>query len=120
MNVTFIGCGNVGAPLADHLQHLGHAVTLAARDPQSEAVRQAQARNPAVKAVPMAQAVHEAEVVFLATPFAANERGVPPLAQALAGKVHDAALGTDGAGHGSLAAPRVGGADALNETVRTR
>jgi predicted dinucleotide-binding enzyme len=87
MNISFIGYGNVGAPLADHLQRLGHSVTLAARDLNSDAVRQAQARNAALKAQPMEQAVREAEVVFLATPFAANAQVVPPLAQALAGKV---------------------------------
>lgn len=87
MKITFIGCGNVGAPLADHLQRLGHAVTLAAREPDSDAVRKAQARNPALKAVPPEPAVREAEVVFLATPFAANAQVVPPLAEALAGKV---------------------------------
>jgi len=87
MNISFIGYGNVGAPLADHLQRLGHAVTLAARDPDSDAVRKALARNPALKAVPPEQAVREAEVVFLATPFIANAQVVPPLAAALAGKV---------------------------------
>lgn len=87
MHVSFIGCGNVGAPLADHLQRLGHRVTLAARDPQSDAVRQAQARNPALAAAPLQQAVRDAEVVFLATPYAANAGIVPPLADALAGKV---------------------------------
>ena len=87
MNITFIGYGNVGAPLADHLQRLGHAVTLAARDPDSEAVRQARARNGALRAVPLEQAVREADVVFLATPFMANAQVVPPLAEALAGKV---------------------------------
>jgi len=87
MNITFIGYGNVGAPLADHLQRLGHRVTLAARDVNSEAVRKAKARNPALKAVPLEQAVREAEVVLLATPFMANAQVVPPLAEALAGKV---------------------------------
>lgn len=87
MNITFIGYGNVGAPLADHLQRLGHTVTLAARDLNSEAVRRAQARNPALRAVPLEEAVREAEVVFLATPFMANEQAVTPLVQALAGKV---------------------------------
>ncbi len=32
MKIAFIGYGNVGAPLADHLQRLGHQVTLAAND----------------------------------------------------------------------------------------
>lgn len=87
MNITFIGYGNVGAPLADHLQRLGHQVTLAARDSNSEAVRQAQARNPALRARPMEQAVQEADMVFLATPYSVNEQVIPPLANALAGKV---------------------------------
>lgn len=87
MNIAFIGYGNVGLPLADHLQRLGHTVTLAARDPGSDAVRKARARNPALRALPPEQAVREAEVVFLATPFMANAQAVPPLAEALAGKV---------------------------------
>ena len=73
MNITFIGYGNVGAPLAGHLQHLGHTGTLAARDLKSDAVRKAQARNAALKAVMPKPAVLEADVVFLATPFAADE-----------------------------------------------
>lgn len=87
MNITFIGYGNVGAPLADHLQRLGHRVTLAARDPGSDAVRKAQARNPALEALPTEQAVREADVVFLATPYIANAQLIPPLAEVLAGKV---------------------------------
>jgi hypothetical protein len=62
-------------------------VTLAARDTNSAAVRQAQARNAALRALPLEQAVREAEVVFLATPYAANAQVVPALAEALAGKV---------------------------------
>lgn len=87
MNITFIGYGNVGAPLADHLAQLGHRVTLAARDLNSDAVCKAQARNPALTAVPLEQAVDDAEVVFLATPFFSNAEVIPPLAEALAGKV---------------------------------
>jgi len=87
MNITFIGCGNVGAPLADHLQRLGHSVTLAARDVQSQAVSKARARNAALQALPQEAAVRAAEVVFLATPYMANAQVVPPLAEALAGKV---------------------------------
>lgn len=87
MNIAFIGYGNVGLPLADHLQRLGHSVTLAARDSNSDAVRKAQTRNAALKALPLEQAVREAEIVFLATPFTADAQIVPPLADALTGKV---------------------------------
>jgi len=87
MNIAFIGHGNVGAPLAVHLRRLGHAVTLAARDPGSESVRKVQARDATLRALPPEQAVREADVVFLATPYSANAQLIPPLADALAGKV---------------------------------
>jgi hypothetical protein len=87
MNITFIGYGNVGLPLADKLQRLGHGVTLAARDAGSDAVRAALARNPALQVASPEAAVRAAEAVFLATPYAANADVLPPLAAALAGKV---------------------------------
>lgn len=87
MHITFIGCGRVGAPLADQLQRLGHTVVLAARDPESDSVRQAQARNPALQSAELEAGVRGADVVFLATPFSAGARIVPQLADALAGKV---------------------------------
>lgn len=69
MRIAFIGYGNVGAPLADHLQRRGHHVTLAARDPNSTNVTEALARNPALSVASPADAVRDADVVFLATPF---------------------------------------------------
>ena len=45
MKFAFIGYGQVGAPLADHLQRAGHQVTLAANDPNSESAKKALARN---------------------------------------------------------------------------
>jgi 8-hydroxy-5-deazaflavin:NADPH oxidoreductase len=87
MHITFIGVGNVGAPLADHLQRRGHRVTLAARDPDSPAVQAARAARRRAPGCAPAQAVREAEAVFLATPFTAHAQVVPPLAEALAGKV---------------------------------
>ena len=87
MTIAFIGCGKVGAPLADHLRRAGHRVLLAARDASAESVRALLQRNPALRAVPPEEAVAAAEVVFLATPYAANDTVIPPLAGALAGKV---------------------------------
>ncbi|MCX9156471.1 NADPH-dependent F420 reductase [Niveibacterium sp. 24ML] len=87
MKIAFIGYGNVGAPLADHLQRLGHEVTLAAKDPASDSVRKALARNPALKVAEPLAAVSAADVVFLATPFQANEAALAAVAPALAGKV---------------------------------
>jgi predicted dinucleotide-binding enzyme len=87
VRVAFVGSGNVGAPLADHLQRLGHDVTLAASDVRSQSVRKALARNGGLSVAGPAEAVGSAEVVFLATPFQAIESILPGLAQALEGKV---------------------------------
>ena len=87
MNIAFIGYGNVGAPLADHLQRLGHAVTLAADAAASASVRKALARNAGLAVAPAKAAVRAADVVFLATPFQANEGILRELADELAGKV---------------------------------
>ncbi len=87
MKIAFIGYGNVGGALADHLQRLGHDVTLAARDPNSANVKDALAANAALKVAAPADAIRDAEVVFLATPFPAVEAAIKPLASGLAGKV---------------------------------
>lgn len=87
MKIAFIGYGNVGAPLADHLQRLGHQVTLAAGDPNSEGVQKARARNASLGVAPLVEAVTAADVVFLATPFQANEGVLKALGNALDGKI---------------------------------
>jgi hypothetical protein len=87
MRIAFIGYGQVGAPLADHLQRLGHEVTLAARSPGSQTLMRALARNPALRVAAPAEAVGGAEVVFLATPFQANEAALSEVAAELAGKI---------------------------------
>ncbi len=87
MKIAFLGYGNVGAPLADHLQRLGHEVTLASADPSAESVKKALARNAGLKAGPVEPSVAAADAVFLATPFGANEELLRPLATALSGKI---------------------------------
>jgi predicted dinucleotide-binding enzyme len=87
MRIAFLGYGNVGAPLADHLQRLGHEVTLAAADPGSDGVRKALIRNGALKVATPRGALAGAEVVFLATPFQANEEVLKGVSSELAGKV---------------------------------
>jgi hypothetical protein len=87
MKLTFIGYGNVGLPLADRLQRLGHEVTLAASDASSDGVRKALARSPGFAVAPPREAVRGAEVVFLATPFQVNREVLEPLAGELEGKV---------------------------------
>jgi predicted dinucleotide-binding enzyme len=87
MKIAFVGYGQVGAPLADHLQRIGHEVTLAAKDPTSDSVRKALARNAGLGMAAPKDAVRDAEVVFLATPFQANEAAVTAIADELRGKI---------------------------------
>lgn len=87
MKIAFIGAGKVGAPLASHLAATGHDVVLASTKESSASLDAALARSPKLRAEPLSEAVRVAEVVFLATPFSANEallRSIHPL---LAGKV---------------------------------
>jgi 8-hydroxy-5-deazaflavin:NADPH oxidoreductase len=87
MKIVFLGYGNVGAPLADHLQRLGHHVTLAAGNADSDSVRKALARNPGLEVAPPGEALTGADVVFLATPFQANEAVLKGVASELEGKI---------------------------------
>lgn len=87
MKIAFIGAGKVGAPLAAHLAEAGHDVVLAEARDGSSSVAQALTRSKRLRASPLAEAIKTAEVVFLATPYQANEGLLAPLADALAGKV---------------------------------
>lgn len=87
MKIAFLGYGNVGAPLAHHLQKLGHDVTLAAHDPSSDHVKKALALNPNLKVASMKDAVKSAEVVFLATPFPTIQSVLEGLKNELKGKI---------------------------------
>jgi len=87
MNIAFIGYGNVGAPLASHLQQLGHKVTLAANDVSSENVKKALAKNGNLLVSTPKEAVKAADVVFLATPFQANAEALKAVAEELRGKI---------------------------------
>jgi predicted dinucleotide-binding enzyme len=87
MKIAFVGHGQVGAPLADHLQRAGHQVTLAARDPGSASVQDALARNANLQVAAPKLAVRDADVVFLATPYQSNEAALRPLADELRGKI---------------------------------
>lgn len=86
MKIAFIGIGNVGSALAANLVKAGHTVSVAARDANSESVRAALAKVPGLSAGPIAETVGAADVVFLATPFQANEAALAE-AGALTGKV---------------------------------
>jgi hypothetical protein len=87
MNIAFVGYGQVGAPLAHHLQRVGHQVVLAANDPNSESVKKALAKNANLKVAAPKVAVSDAEIVFLATPFQANEAALRAVADEIRGKI---------------------------------
>jgi 8-hydroxy-5-deazaflavin:NADPH oxidoreductase len=87
MKIAFIGIGNVGAPLADRLQLLGHQVAIAARDPQSPKVQSALSRNSKLLVQEPSEAVAVADVVFLATPFSAIDSALTPLRSLLNNKI---------------------------------
>lgn len=87
MHLAFIGVGQVGAPLADQLQRLGHDVVVAARDPGSASVRKVLERNPRLRVTSPQEAVAGAEVVFLATPWEATAAALEGVAGELEGKI---------------------------------
>ena len=87
MTTAFIGTGKVGAPLAAHLAEAGHDVILAETKDGSASITATLARSARLTSRPLADAVRGADVVFLATPFAANEALLGPIAEALDGKV---------------------------------
>jgi predicted dinucleotide-binding enzyme len=87
MKIAAIGAGRVGGARADHLATAGHDVTIATTHDGSASVARALAKNPRLQAAPIAAAVAAADVIFLATPFAANEGILLPLHDALAGKI---------------------------------
>ena len=87
MKIAFIGYGNVGGALADQLQRLGHEVALAADETASESLKKALRKNTEFRSAPTREAVRAADVVFLSTPFQANEQLLKAIAGDLAGKV---------------------------------
>nr|WP_299342883.1 NADPH-dependent F420 reductase [Allomuricauda sp.] len=79
MKLAFIGIGNVGFALANNLQKKGHQIIIAHNDADSKSVKTARARNASFEVRPVQEAINESEVVFLATPFNANEEVLKPL-----------------------------------------
>jgi hypothetical protein len=62
-------------------------VTIAARDPNSQSVQAALSRNASLEVKTPIAAVKSAEIVFLATPFAANDAALGEVSLALEGKI---------------------------------
>lgn len=73
MKIAFIGIGNVGFAIANNLQKLGYEIIVANNNSNSESVKDALKRNPNFTVKNVQNAVNESEIVFLATPFQANE-----------------------------------------------
>lgn len=73
MKLAFLGIGQVGSALAARFDRLGHEVAAAANDANSASVRGALERIPSLRVLPVREAAGWAEVLFLATPFAADE-----------------------------------------------
>ena len=87
MNITFIGAGQVGGALAQRLAEAGHHVVLAENKEGSATLAAALQRSIRLTSAPIEEAVRDAELVFLATPFGATTTVLGPLADALAGKI---------------------------------
>lgn len=87
MKIAILGSGNVGGALGIRWAHKGHQVQFASRDPHSEEMQRLLARaGTAASAMTAEDAVRDAAVVLLATPWGAAQ---PVLAQCggLPGKV---------------------------------
>lgn len=87
MQLAILGHGRVGGALADHVQRVGHAVTIATHDPASESLQRLRARNGHLAVAPTRDAIAAAEAVLLALPYQANAEVLPPLADVLTGRV---------------------------------
>lgn len=79
MKLAFIGIGKVGYALANGLQGKGHEIIIAHDDVASSSVQQALSQNPAFEVATLQQAIHQADVIFLAVPFMVAEEVLAPL-----------------------------------------
>lgn len=73
MKIAFIGIGNVGFALADNLQKKGHEIVVASDNVESKSVQKALQNNEAFSVASVQKSVEESDIIFLATPFMANE-----------------------------------------------
>ncbi|MEO0789210.1 MAG: NADPH-dependent F420 reductase [Bacteroidota bacterium] len=74
MKLAFIGIGKVGFSLAHNLQQKGHEIIVAHDDLQSHSVLEALRKNSSFSALSIQEAINQADVVFLATPFAVSQK----------------------------------------------
>ena len=73
MKLAFIGIGRVGFALGNNLQQKGHEIIVAHDDPNSTSVKSALERNVHFTILSLKEAIDQAQIVFLATPFKLNE-----------------------------------------------
>lgn len=73
MKLAFIGIGNVGFAIANNLQKKGYDIIIANNDESSKTVKKALEQNASFSVKNIQEAINVAEIVFLATPFQANE-----------------------------------------------
>jgi len=69
----FIGIGNVGFAIANNLQKCGHEIIVGHNDLNSESLKKALAKNPSFKTANLHEMINQSDLVFLTTPFQANE-----------------------------------------------
>ncbi|MGB3542267.1 NADPH-dependent F420 reductase [Rubrivirga sp.] len=80
MTIAILGTGRVGSALGTAFAAVGHDIVYGSRDPDRDDVRQLVASTgPGARAVLPAEAVLEAEVVVVATPWEATESVVTGL-----------------------------------------
>jgi len=73
MKIAFIGIGNVGFALANNLQKKGYKIIVATKNTTSQSVQKALNANDSFRVDLPQEAIDQSDIVFLATPFSANE-----------------------------------------------
>ena len=73
MKTGFIGIGNVGFAIANNLQKCGYKIIVGHDDLNSESLKKALAKNPSFKATSIQEMINQSDLVFLTTPFQANQ-----------------------------------------------
>ena len=73
MKTGFIGIGKVGFAIANNLQKCGYDIIVGHDDLNSESLKKALAKNPSFKATGIQEMINQSDLVFLTTPFQANE-----------------------------------------------
>jgi predicted dinucleotide-binding enzyme len=88
MNITVLGCGNIGSSIGGQWVRAGHNVTFGVRntfDPEVQA--RVRSLGPAASVASTGEAVARGEVVLFAIPGGAMDETIAAQAQALDGKI---------------------------------